>query len=341
MRRAFLLLALLASSCVQSTNGSVLATFRFDATAFKISRLTVQVLDATNKDLLPPSTRERGDGGLLVPSDSLRLYFDGQPAGEEATLRVIAYSVPQPPYIPDGEPIAVAFKPFRIPAKNNELPLEVALAPIREVACAEGLGGGCCGFDPTTGKDVGGGPDRSVRGSNFDYPACGASGFFCVACNPLSSDNCLEGGCRCGDRPPCEADQLCFQGACICSAINCFGCCNGNRCVAPNARSARACGGGAAQCVSCPPADTCANGATCTAAGCGLCGATECCTGNSCQQAGHPRCRAPDSNACLTCDSFLSNVCKPTGGCGCGLGDACRPDQYCDRALARPQCVPR
>jgi hypothetical protein len=86
--------------------------------------------------------------------------------------------------------------------------------------------------------------------------ACGTLGGTCLACNPMAADNCSAvGRCQCGLTAPCASGSRCGNGACVCDATSCPGCCDGDVCRAGTAKGK--CGSGGVACASCPGGTMC------------------------------------------------------------------------------------
>lgn len=88
---------------------------------------------------------------------------------------------------------------------------------------------------------------------------CGTAARTCTACTPPLNDGCLvTGTCGCGTRGSCLAGQRCVQGACVCDATSCSGCCDGSTCELGTDR--KSCGADGGVCVRCPGNGQCSAG---------------------------------------------------------------------------------
>lgn len=107
-------------------------------------------------------------------------------------------------------------------------------------------------------------PDGCCDGSTCrtrSFATCGLGGAACTSCDATTADQCSTlGACRCGSGPACGSGLACVQGACVCNAASCSGCCSGNVCNPGTAKGA--CGTGGAQCTNC-------KNAQCNAGSCG------------------------------------------------------------------------
>lgn len=118
--------------------------------------------------------------------------------------------------------------------------------------------------------------------SPAETATCGVDGTACLFCDPLVSDSCDSGECRCGSEPPCDVGLHCVEESCDCDATSCsIGCCASGLC---QERSSESCGLDGAECVTCDPqaADTCDLAGACR---CGLeppCDPEELCVGGFC-----------------------------------------------------------
>jgi hypothetical protein len=99
-----------------------------------------------------------------------------------------------------------------------------------------GTGGiSCTSCNPSTA-------DACAQGG---FCACGSS----PACDPIASDRCDKGRCRCGTKEACAQGLQCVGGQCQCTPSSCSGCCDGNTCVPGNQRDR--CGTGGQGCRNC------------------------------------------------------------------------------------------
>lgn len=86
---------------------------------------------------------------------------------------------------------------------------------------------------------------------------CGACN---KGCNPLSSDRCVDGTCRCGaSAQECSSGQDCQGARCVCiPGGRCIGCCDNDTCILIGAsQSATRCGQGGEACRSCETNQVC------------------------------------------------------------------------------------
>ncbi len=150
-------------------------------------------------------------------------------------------------------------------------------------ACAPGqncVGGACV----CNGSSCPGGccSDGGVCTTPPGVSACGLGGDSCTSCDPVFSNDCSSGKCKCGTDVPCAVGQRCLGNSCVCDGTSCSGgCCtsshdcvsppsmtscglNGNSCTACNPMTANACAGGACRCGAQP---ACPAGQVCSAAG--------------------------------------------------------------------------
>jgi hypothetical protein len=123
----------------------------------------------------------------------------------------------------------------------------------------------------------------------------------------------------------------------VCSEITCKGCCSDIlNCLPLNQTSPAQCGNSGAACERC---DGGAVAGACNANGvCGLFGSTcpmgQCATGNTCVDAGYPRCQPSGVQACVWCDPLRGDHCDDTvvlASCRCGSKAQCQVDEQCVR----------
>lgn len=152
---------------------------------------------------------------------------------------------------------------------------------------------------------------------------CGTGAGTCSACDPVASDRCDRGACRCGSGPECAAGQTCTNGGCRCDPSTCpGGCCDGNTCLPGNTDAQ--CGAGGSACSACTTGPGCDGGV------CGSCIAgcdAGCCSGSACLPNSLAACGSGGA-ACSACDARLADRCVG-GQCSCGSGPQCGAGQLC------------
>ncbi len=162
-----------------------------------------------------------------------------------------------------------------------------------------------------------------------DGDACGRFGNDCINCS-MRGRACDPSNGQCG--------------AGLCNAMNCPGCCVGDKCLAGNENNA--CGQGGAQCASCSM-----TGQTCTSAigGGGMCTGTPtcnagncggCCFGTTCAGGADNTACGKGGQACANC-SAIGDVCEPTGQPNertCQPAPTCGPSN-CKGCCAGNTCI--
>src|SRR5579871_660248 len=177
--------------------------------------------------------------------------------------------------------------------------------------CSCGMGGACAngqrcanGACACDGMSC---PNGCCAGKTCSAPsamACGTAGAMCVACDPMTTDSCVAGACKCGMNAPCANGQQCVNGACVCNAASCpSGCCANNACQAGNQNAV--CGTGGAACANCGNSQ-CVNG---VCQGCAMTCKTGCCAGNVCVSPPTQQQCGANAGACMACDPTLTDSC--------------------------------
>lgn len=180
--------------------------------------------------------------------------------------------------------------------------------------------------------------------TTHEFPVCGVDGGTCVTCDPVRSDQCLDGACSCTGNLECAPGQECSDGSCSCTARSCpASCCDDNQC---QDRDETACGVAGTSCVACNSerANSCSADGEC------LCGAgpaceegqrcvgdfcvcdsfscpAGCCRGGLCETFSAVTC-SPAGTTCRPCDVQRSDGCFE-GECLCGAGPACDEGLHC------------
>lgn len=233
----------------------------------------------------------------------------------------------------------------------------------------------CCSFDTTGFTPMSSGPgDGSAKDTHLipDQPTgpCKPGlvrcGDHCVdlrttlghcgacnrGCNPLTSDRCVDGTCRCGASPQeCPSGLNCQGEICVCvPGGRCNGCCENDTCIPIGAsQSATLCGQGGEACTSCETnqvcrVDSCSSG-SCVhqiqqeGAQCDdgqWCTVQDACIGGTCT--GVPRdCSAafpPSACADPSCNESL-DICVE----GCKVGASCGQKKRCILGPMGCKCV--
>jgi len=267
-------LGLLLGSCSKGT--SLLVSIEFPPTLL-MDQLLIAVTVA--EESIGPHLLPVEAGRLLTNGDTFRVELSPEQDGAAATLRLEG--------LREGGSVALGTGATTV-RMNNEVNVLVRLEPTRPPT-----GGPDGGMDGGTDGGTGGGtdggfcpncPNGCCMGgvcTSRTFNTCGTGGVACTACSsstanacasegfcacgpgpacdPQLADRCVLGQCRCGSGGPCGFGQQCVQGACVCNANSCTGCCQSNTCYPGTARDR--CGIDANTCRKCDRA--CLNGGIC------------------------------------------------------------------------------
>ncbi|HLT30797.1 MAG TPA: hypothetical protein VK013_12190 [Myxococcaceae bacterium] len=150
-------------------------------------RITVRVAGQQTHDL----TRPEVPGGPLSNPQTLRVFMPQEAVGQRVDVTVEA--------LRDAGIVGRA-ESSTLLDDAEDTPVAMALVAAEPPACdATTCPTGCCEGN------------ACVRG---EVSACGAGGGACNACDTLSTDQCVDGTCRCGADGPCPAGYRCEGGAC-------------------------------------------------------------------------------------------------------------------------------
>jgi hypothetical protein len=261
-------LAVLFGACRDSVGTALYVTIDFDP-SLQMDQLVVtgMVADSGIGPHQLPEQPER----LLSTGETFRILLPSVPDKSEAVLNVEGLR----------ESTRVAFGTSEAEVRQgSEVDVTVRLEP---------SGGTPDGGTPDGGTPDGGFCPNCASGccmggvcATSTFNTCGTGGIACVmcdprvsnncasagfcacgqgpACDPLATDRCTNGQCRCGTNGPCGFGQECVAGRCECTPTSCGGCCFSNICAPGNNNSA--CGRGGTACVSCSR-KTCSATGTC------------------------------------------------------------------------------
>jgi hypothetical protein len=370
MKRLLALVAVAALSCDPSTaNGTALFIEVDWSNTLGVDQLRFSASTSTSPAFMTASRPETPEVGLLSPQ-SVRALLSDSFGGKAVDVTVDGLS--------RGKTVAKGRSSVTA-VLGREVSVSVTLTQSNGGAGGGGggMGGGAGGGMGGGGGSGGGssmcscpngccasGQSGCEQGNGYYFTcgqgsscnpinsSCGSSNY-CSAvptlfnCNRVQADRCTNGTCMCGDRAPCPDGLFCVTvngvGGCYCTGLTCDGCCaNETTCV--RNPTALACGNTGNLCVQCLSRD---GGSTaCVQGVCGI-GATGgngcdggCLSGNSCVDAGFPRCIGA-SGACAYCDALRSDHCGAAGTCACGnmLGP-CTGMTTCSHDGGSGQCLP-
>lgn len=123
-----------------------------------------------------------------------------------------------------------------------------------------------------------------------DPRSCGSGGGACVTCDPIRSDRCIDGTCRCGTMRlgPCPEGRECIEGRCTCGPRVCDGCCDASEvCILPVSMNSSRCGSAGMACDDCGSGtgtEPLCVGGVCALLDCESC--EGCCSGTHCVEPG-------------------------------------------------------
>lgn len=239
--------AVLAGACRESVGTALYVTIDFDP-SLMMDQLLVSgtVAGSGVGPQVLPETPER----LLANGDTFRVLLPSAPNEAEAELKVEG--------LREGKRVALGTSKVQV-LKDMEVDVTVRLepaAPDDGEFCANCPDGCCVSGVCTTSTfntcGTGGiacqkcDPNTASSCSSKGFCACGQG----AACDPRTTDRCLNGFCRCGLNAPCGFGQECVSGRCQCTPNSCAGCCNAGVCEPGNTKDR--CGKGGGMCVKCP-----------------------------------------------------------------------------------------
>ncbi|SEM33617.1 hypothetical protein SAMN05444354_11536 [Stigmatella aurantiaca] len=243
------LLGLLLGACRDASKASgtaLFVTIDFPTTLF-IDQLVVS-----------GSVGESGIGPYVLPGQPERLLTNGEtfrillpPVENETPAEVNVEG------LHEGARVALGTGSVQI-RKGYEVELTVRMEsapPVDPTFCVD-CPSGCCmnGYcTRSTFQTCGTGGISCTSCNPATANACSEDGFCACgsapACDPIASDRCDKGKCRCGGKDACPSGLQCVGGQCQCTPESCSGCCDGNTCVPGNQREK--CGSGGQGCRSC------------------------------------------------------------------------------------------
>ena len=185
----FLLIAFGMAAGCHSTVPSLLLTIE-DPTGVAPTqlRVTVSVEELETHNLKRPEV----PAGPLASPQTLRLFMPDEAVGRRVDLTVEA--------LRDDVVVGSAVTVTVLKAvEDTQIEMSLVPASEPEVCDATTCPFGCCNGNVC------------VEG---DLSACGAGGGACNACDTTSTDQCVEGSCRCGADAPCPTGYRCQEGAC-------------------------------------------------------------------------------------------------------------------------------
>jgi len=206
-------------------------------------------------------------------------------------------------------------------------------------ACGDGLAcvDGECKCTPSSCPDGCCQEDACLTPSAF---FCGVGGVACQTCDPLISDACVEGLCRCHGGAACGPGQECGATGCICTARSCpTGCCTASGACLPG-DAPNACGSAGGTCEACPGGSGCERGVcdSCNPESC----PSGCCSGPTCHAPSVAAC-GQGAGGCVSCgtgsDRCIEGQCRCGEGAACGAGQRCQSGQcVCDSSSCPSGC---